>query len=247
MRGPRARISELPGDCPVTWAVLGANVLTFVGSFMAGMSWSDLAFFPPSFLQRPWTAVTYPLIGTGGIVWVLIGGYVFWLFGGSLERSWGWRDYIVFLVLVSGSSAVALWLASVLTQRDALVAGFGMPLAAVTVAWAAINPFERVALYFVLPVEARWVGILAAAAVLFSLPFPLGVFALAGCGVAWWYVRQGRYGLVRPAPPHPRRRLERTKRSLTLNPIAWYRRWRLRRQFMRLVKGSKEDDDDTLH
>src|SRR2546422_2972991 len=126
MRGPRARISELPGDCPVTWAVLGANVLTFVGSFIAGMSWSDLAFFSPSFLQRPWTAVTYPLIGTGGIVWVLIGGYVFWLFGGRLERSWGGRGYIVFLVLVSGSSPVAFWLANLLAQPEALGGGFWM-------------------------------------------------------------------------------------------------------------------------
>src|SRR2546425_684647 len=90
MRGPRARISELPGDCPVTWAVLGANVLTFIGSFIAETSWAGLAFFSPTFLQRPWTAVTYPLIGTGSIFWILIGGYVFWMVGGSLGRSWAW-------------------------------------------------------------------------------------------------------------------------------------------------------------
>jgi hypothetical protein len=245
MRHPRLGISEFPGDCPVTWAVLGANVLTFVWAFIAETSWSGVAFFSPALLQRPWTALTYPLIGTGSILGILIGGYVFWMFGGSLERSWGWRGYVAFLMLVSASSAVALWLASVVTGRGALLAGFWLPLAAITVAWTAINPYERIALYFVLPVEARWVGILAAAAVLFSLPFPLGVFALAGCGAAWWYVREGRYVLIRPA--HPRRRLERTERSLTLNPIAWYRRWRLRRQFMHLVKGSKEDDDDTLH
>ena len=242
----RAGMAQLPGSCPVTWGVLAANAVTFVGAFVAGTSWSGLIFFSPALVLRPWTAFTYPLIGTGGVFWLLIGGYVFWLFGGSLERSWGWRDYILFLLLASGSTAAAVWLASVLIGRSALLAGVGMPLAAITVAWAAINPFERVALYFVLPVEARWVGVLAAVVVVFSLPRPLGLFALAGCGVAWWYVRQGRYLLIHPA--HPRRRLDRRERSLTLNPIAWYRRWRLRRQFMRLVKGSPPGDDhDTLH
>jgi len=229
----------------VTWGILGANALTFVVAFVSGVSWSGLAFYSPAFLLMPWTAFTYPLLAAGGVFWLLLGGYVLWLFGGSLERSWGWRDYIIFLLMVSGSTAVALWLASALLGRGAVLAGFGMPLAAITVAWAAINPSERVLLYFVLPLEARWLGILAAVFVVISFPFPLGVFALAGCGVAVWYVRQGRYLLVRASGP--RRHPERPGRSVVLNPIAWYRRWRLKRQFMRLVKGSSLRDDDTLH
>lgn len=243
MRSPRAVMSHLPGACPVTWAVLGVNALTFVVAFVSG-AWPPLAFYAPEFLQRPWTAFTYPLLGAGGIFWLLLGGYVLWLFGGSLERAWGWRGYAIFLLAVSGSTAAALWLASVLFGRGTVLAGFGMPLAAVTVAWAAINPYERVLLYFVLPLEARWLGILAAVFVVISQPFPLGVFALAGCGVAWWYVRQGRYLSVRAV--RPRRRLERED-ALTLNPLAWYRRRRLRRQFTRLMKGTRRDDGDTLH
>ncbi len=244
MRGPRS--SQLPGDCPVTWVVLGANALTFVVAFVSGVSWPGLAFYSPAFLLTPWTAFTYPLLAAGGVVWLLLGGYVMWLFGGSLERSWGSRDYTIFLLLVSASTAVALWLASVLLGRGAVLAGFGMPLAAITVAWAAINPFERILLYFVLPLEARWLGILAAVFVVIAVPFPLGVFALAGCGVAVWYVRQGRYLLVRAGGP--RRHVERGERMVVLNPLTWYRRWRLKRQFMRLVKGSTlRDDDDTLH
>lgn len=242
----RSVFSGLPGDCPVTWGILGANALTFVVAFVSGVSWSGLAFYSPAFLLMPWTAVTYPLLAAGGVVWLLLGGYVLWLFGGSLERAWGGRGYAIFLLVVSGSTAAAVWLASVLLGRGAVLAGFGMPLAAITVAWAAINPYERVLLYFALPLEARWLGILAAGFVVISLPFPLGVFALAGCGVAVWYVRQGRYLLVRASGP--RRRPERREHAVVLNPMAWYRRWRLKRQFMRLVKGSTlRDDDDTLH
>lgn len=228
----------------MTWALLGANALTFMIAFVGGGSLLGLAFYAPEFLQRPWTAFTYPLLGLTNIFWLLLGGYALWLFGGSLERAWGGRAYTIFLLATSGATAAALWLASVLLGGGAVLVGFAMPLAAVTMAWAAINPYERVLLYFALPLQARWLGILVAVFVVVSQSFPLGVFALAGCGVAVWYVRKGRYLSFRSGPP--RRRLERD-RELTLNPLAWFRRWRLGRQFRRLAKALKRDDGDTLH
>src|SRR3989475_4710967 len=179
MRSPRAVMAQLPGDCPVTWTVLGANVLTFVVAFVGGGSLLNLAFYAPEFLLRPWTAFTYPLLGVGGIFWLFLGGYVLWMFGGSLERAWGWRGYTVFLLAVSGSSAAALWLASVLLGRGAGLVGFGMPLAAVTVAWASINPYERVLLYFALTADARCLRFLAAFFVAISQPLTFVLFSLS--------------------------------------------------------------------
>jgi hypothetical protein len=37
------------------------------------------------------------------------------------------------------------------------------------------------------------------------------------------------------------------ERPATLNPFALYRRWRLRRQFTRLMRGSAVRDDKTVH
>src|SRR5207247_8374959 len=104
MRHPRAVMSQLPGDCPVTWAVLGANALTFAVAFVGGSGLLSLAFYAPELLQRPWTAFTYPLLGVGGIFWLLLGGYVVWLFGGSLEGAWGWRGNTGFLLAVRRTS-----------------------------------------------------------------------------------------------------------------------------------------------
>lgn len=235
----RANTFRLPGHCPVTWAVLAANVVTFVTAFLGfGGTWRPLVFRSSDIWAAPWTALTYPLVSGDQILWLLLGAYVFWLFGGSLERAWGRRDYLVFLALVSAVPAVAVWLGSILTGRLVVLGGLWLPLAASTVAWATINPAERMLLYFVIPIEARWLGVLVAVLVVFSYPFPLGVFALAGCGAAWWYVRQGRYGLFRGrsrtvwGPPRAR------PTRPTMNPLAWIRRWRLRRQFRRLINRS---------
>ncbi|MGH2348983.1 MAG: DUF1751 domain-containing protein [bacterium] len=240
-RGVRAWPFRLPGDCPVTWALIGANAFTFLTAFLGfGGLWSRLVFHPAGFASAPWTALTYPLVAGGQVLWLLIGGYIFWLFGGSLERAWGRRDYLLFLALVAAVPAVALWLGGAVTGQVVALSGLWLPLAASTVAWATINPAERMLLYFVIPIEARWLGILVAVLVVFSYPFPLGVFALTGCAAAWWYVRQGRYGLFRgrrgAAWAPPRGRGER--RGTPLNPLAWIRRWRLRRQFRRLIDES---------
>jgi len=237
----RARPIHLPGDCPVTWAIIGANALTFLTGFLgSGGVWNSLVFTSLGFPAAPWTALTYPLVAGGQILWLLLGGYVFWLFGGSLERAWGRRDDLVFLALVTTIPAVALWVGGVVTGRMVALNGLWLPLAASTVAWATINPGERMLLYFVIPIEARWLGILVAVLVVFSYPFPLGMFALTGCAAAWWYVRQGRYGLFRGRQQsawEPARGRE-TRRGTPLNPVAWFRRWRLRRQFRRLIDQS---------
>ena len=243
---PRS-LTQLPGSCPVTWSVIGAHTATFVVAFVGGGSlWEPFVFRTNAVLSALWSLLTYPLIGTS-IIWVLLGGYMMWMFGGSLERAWGVVGYIRFLVLVTLGTALGLWLGARLLGRPTFLAGLALPLAAVTVAWAAINPSERLLLYFVLPIEARWLAIGVAVLVFFSFPFPLGFFALAGCAIAWWYVRAGRYvfsgGLTSRRP----RRARGPERKTTLNPFALYRRWRLKRQFTRLMRGSSTRDDETIH
>lgn len=238
------RFDRLPGGCPVTWGLIGANALTFVVAFVGGgWLWVPLIFHPDAVLARPWTVLTYPLMASGGILWLLLGSYMLWLFGGSLERGWGDRDYLVFLGLVSVATAAAIWLGAGVTGIAPTLAGPWMILASAVLAWSLINPRERLLLYFVLPIEARWLAVGSAILVFFSFPFPLGLFALGGLGAAWWYVRRGRYATLR-------RGRERPGARFTLNPIALYRRWRLKRQFTRLMRdASPEDEADrgTLH
>lgn len=246
---PRA-LSRLPGSCPVTWLVIGTHALTFVVGFVgAGRLWAPLVFHTAAVTAAPWTLVTYPLVGTD-ILWVLLGGYMLWLFGGSLERAWGRADYLRFLALVTAATALGLWVGATALGRGVTLVGLPLPLAAATTAWAAINPAERLLLYFVLPIEARWLGVGAAVLVFFSFRFPLGLFALAGCGTAWWYVRRGRFMLPRGQRRPPARRIVERGRPATVNPLALYRRWRLKRQFERLtrvIEDSAADDEKPIH
>lgn len=216
-------LRRLPGECPVTWAVIGANAATFLASFLGVPL--PLSFHPYTVAARPWTVFTYALDGSGPVVSLLLSGYVLWLFGGSLERGWLARDYLRFLLLTTPAPAVALWAAGAWLGWAVGLSGLWVPVAACVVAWSVIHPRERLLVYFAVPVEGRWVGALGAALVFFSFPFPLGAFALAGCGVAWWYASGARWTMGR-APVRLR------------DPVEAYRRWRRRREFQRLMRRS---------
>ncbi len=237
----RSSVSRLPGDCPITWALIASNAATFLLAFVSSAPVGRLAFVSHDLVARPWAAVTYPLVGSSSIFWLLIGGYVFWLFGGSLERAWRWRDYTVFLVASAVVPAISVWLGGTLTGRVTALTGLWLPLAAATVAWAAVNPYERVLMYFIIPLEARWLALVMVAFVVFSAEFPLGIFAAAGCGMAWWYARTGRYRLwnIARLRPAPRTRARREDERFSLNPLVLLRRWRTRRRFLRVVRDSE--------
>lgn len=220
--------ASLPGGCPVTWGLIAANAVTFLGSFLGFPL--PLAFFSPAFPARPWTALTYALDGSGSVLSLLLSSYALWLFGGSLERAWLVRDYLQFLLFTTPTPALVLWVVQFLDGRGLELSGPWLVVAACAVAWSVIHPRERLWVYFAIPVEGRWMGWLAAALVFFSFPFPLGLFSLAGCGVAWWYASGGRY---------------RSRGSLGARlPDLWgaYRRWRRKREFRRLMRRSGLDD-----
>lgn len=222
-RVTRKRFNSLPGHCPVTWALVLANGVTFLASFLGVPL--PLSFHPYTVAARPWTLLTYALDGSGSVVSLLLSGYVLWLFGGSLERGWLGRDYLRFLVLTTAAPAVGLWLAEVWLGRAAGLSGLWVPVAACAVAWSLLHPGERLLVYFAIPVDGRWIGILSAVLVFFSFPFPLGAFALAGCAVAWRYASGGRYRMQHVSVRVP-------------NPLEAFRRWRRKREFLRLMRRS---------
>ncbi|MER3456598.1 MAG: hypothetical protein C4304_06885 [candidate division GAL15 bacterium] len=213
--------SSLPGSCPVTWTWIGANTATFLASFV-GLDLA-LSFSPSAVAARPWTVLTYALDGSGSVISLVLSAYVLWVFGGSLERSWLPRDYVRFLLLTTPTPAMALWLAAAWLNQGVALSGLWLPVAACSVAWSVLNPHERLLLYLAVPVEGRWVGPLAAAVVFFSFPFPLGVFALAGCALSWAYA-SGQFGGRAPLRG--------------LGPVEAYRRWRRKREFQRLMRRS---------
>lgn len=245
---------------PVVKTVLLAWTIVFLLYFLARTSVTWMAFSAgPDWYLRPWSLITYPLLMTG-LLALLLEGFWFFVVGGNLERSWGSVNFAVLLLVFSLLASAAFVPAYYLLGSGVLLAGPELMLAALTVAWAALDPEMEVRLYGCIPVKAKLIALLSVLFAYFNIGFAygplMGFFALVSPAAAFYYVRKmprlsvgfraprrgDRWapdlGPGRPsrARPEPRERVNKG-----FNPL---RRRQEQAEIERLKKLLGDDDDD---
>ena len=196
------------GGIPVTISLLVISVALFLAMFftngvVAPFVMSYVAFMPANAFHAPWTICTYPVV-PGNFIGLLIGGFIFWLAGGSLERGWGSARYAVFFFALSAISALSLLLGVYLAGRADTPAflmggafpvlfGFSLPLSGMIVAFCMLNPNLTLTFYF-FPIRAIYVAWIVALLTYFSAGMGplLNLFACGGIIAAFLYVKFGR-------------------------------------------------------
>jgi len=212
-----------------------------------------------------WTLLTYPIAQEGGefINTVFLCMWL-WSIGGSLERSWGSASFSKFFATVTVATSVVLCIGGWLLRQPYLLAGLSLPIVAVTVAWAALNPYEELLFFFVIRMKA-WVLALLVVGFMLFLTFRgaplLGLFALVNPLIGYLWVR-GRLPFKMPSVQNlgGKRRpdlrfydVDRAKgrnpafdeiRKRQRNPIDRFNDWRERRRLQKLWRDSGFTDDD---
>lgn len=193
------RRSLLRGGIPVTLFLLFANVATFFLLLALPRAGLDryLAFSTAHWPLYFWTFLTWPLVAEASPFSLLFSLGWFYTIGGSLERSWGSRVFGNCVVATAVTTALSVWAGSFVAGMG-LLNGLWVLSGAATVAWALCNKRE-VFSFWGLPLPAPALIVLGCAlswiygGAGYSNPV-IGLFALSGCGAAWWYVTNGRSG-----------------------------------------------------
>src|SRR5690606_31263930 len=155
----------------VKW-IIGVNVAVFVLQVLtarSGIVTEALALSPGSVLERlqVWRLVTYAFCHSPFTVWhIFFNMFILWLVGRRLEPRYGSREFLLFYlgaVVVSGLVYVLLEL---VLARPGVAIGASGAVAAAFILFAILYPYERWLLFFVIPVEVRW---LCAAYVIFDI------------------------------------------------------------------------------
>jgi len=143
---------------PWVLRILIVTVLMFFVQQTAAGATSLLYLVPTQVLSRPWTLVTYMFLhgGLGHIFWNMLGLY---FFGPRVEARMGSQRFLT-LYLVSG--VVGALFSVVLAPRYAVLGASGAVLG-VLMAFARFWPRERLYIWGVLPIEARWLVLIYAA------------------------------------------------------------------------------------
>lgn len=181
---------------PLTKLLIAVNIFTFfMIAFGSRFVVDLLALNSAGALAQPWTLVTYPLAAAhGNPINLLFQGYWLWVVGGSLERSWSTRTFAIFLVIVSVITALAFIVGGFITGRFVMLAGLWLLLAALTMAFAMMNPEQQILFFFIIPLKLKYLALITVALVFlgYGRQNPvLGILAFSGCAYAYWYVRSG--------------------------------------------------------
>jgi membrane associated rhomboid family serine protease len=155
-------------DTPAIWALLSLMLAFFVIGFFGLMQdlivWLGWQTVPDWFLQfRFWQMLTFPLVHNN-ILGLLFDALAIYFFGSPLERAWGTPRFVAFFFLsgiVAGMTVIGLNALSP-ALPGGFFAGAVTHFVSLGIAFGALNPSARIYIYFVIPVEARWLGIISA-------------------------------------------------------------------------------------
>jgi membrane associated rhomboid family serine protease len=158
---------------PWVLRLLVANVAVFFLTASHALDWRYLALIPDAILVQPWGVVTYMFVHGG--FWHLAFNMIgLFFFGPRLEGQLGGRSFLG-LYFISGLGGA---LFSFLFARHGAVIGASGAVFGILLGFAYFWPRERIYIWGILPVEARWLVIALAAMALYS------GFSGAGAGVA---------------------------------------------------------------
>jgi membrane associated rhomboid family serine protease len=177
-----------------------ANVVMYLASQVYPIIYYELLLVPALIPRRPWTLVTYMFLhDRNGLSHILFNMLALFFFGPRVEARTGSRNFI-WLYLVSGITGALLSL--VFTPRAYIIGASGAVFG-VSFAFAYFWPRDRIYIWGVLPIEARWLVVLTTAIAIF------GGFTGAQSGVAhfahlggyaggwaylWWMNRRATAG-----------------------------------------------------
>ena len=103
---------------------------------------------------RVWTVVTSPLLETNFIS-LLFTGLMMWMLIPTLERFWGTKRFVRFVLITSIVGVIAGCLVGLATGRDAPMHGFAPMIYASVVAFGIIYARQPVQFFGVLPLSGR--------------------------------------------------------------------------------------------
>ena len=131
-----------------------ANVIVFAAqNFVPGLT-NLLAFEPLFAFMHPWTIITYMFVH-GGMWHILFNMVTLGFFGPRVEAQLGGRQFLA-LYFISGLGGAVL---SYFTTPAGIIGASGA-IFGVELAFAIFWPRERIFIWGVLPLEARWLVVL---------------------------------------------------------------------------------------
>lgn len=130
-----------------------------IGNFLfVNLALTPRAVFSDLHIWQPFTYMW--LHDIRGFSHILFNCLFLWMFGGSLEESWGTRKFIAFYLICGIGSGLVVLMTGLLLDPNTMVVGASGALYGLIAAWAISNPNRLIYLFGVFPIKAKHFALL---------------------------------------------------------------------------------------
>ncbi len=139
--------------------LLIANAAVFVLAYFPGIDGGALSrlfgLVPADVFAggRVWQLVTYMFLH-GGLLHLLMNMFLLWMFGTSVNRAWGDRDFLVYYFVCGLGGALSSWAFAPSSTIPTI--GASAAVLGVLLAYALLYPDRKVLIYFLIPVKVKY-------------------------------------------------------------------------------------------
>jgi membrane associated rhomboid family serine protease len=125
-----------------------------------------------------WQPFTYMWIhAPDEVSHILFNSLFLWMFGGTLEQSWGTRGFVKFYLLCGLGAGLVVLAAGALFYPDVPTVGASGAIYGLVVAWVITDPNRTVWLFGLFPVKGKWFA-------LFPIGYAVLDFIIRGSGTS---------------------------------------------------------------
>ena len=125
-----------------------------------------------------WQPFTYMwLHAPGEVSHILFNMLFLWMFGGSLEQSWGARGFVKFYLICGVGAGLVVLASGLLFYPEIPTVGASGAIYGLVAAWVITDPNRAVWLFGLFPIKAKWFA-------LFPIGYALLDFLVGGSGVS---------------------------------------------------------------
>lgn len=233
----------------VTTGFIGLLVVSFVVSwlFQDATLFKLLSFSTLTAGSQPWTFLTYPFDGSIGIFGILCAAIWMSSVGGQVEQDLTAPKYLAVILAFVALCPLFVLLGSLIMGETGYMFGPLVVIECVTIMWATRAPLAVVKVFGILPVQARWLGVLGAAFIFFSAPPKIAPFLLIPLGLIWAFADNRlpiRYGKPRGKTPTETYRKHWKEDENYFSDVKRREKEREERERLRkLFEGSIKDDE----
>jgi hypothetical protein len=163
----------------ITLYLVIGQVMFFGFAYVGGFPLSRIVLFPALVLKGEiWRALTFIFVPPSAFhpVLLVFAWYIFYLMGSALEEQWGVARYFLFLLVGYLATVITAFLFPFYPASNLFLSG------SVFLAFAYLNPTFELRLFFILPIQIKWLALIMWIGYLYSFligPWPIrfSVFA----------------------------------------------------------------------